>query len=730
MLLAFLSVSFTVGSIYWFQKLEEAKQKVSNLNEILERVSSKPSVVLSSDGQVLYSIASEYRNPVRFDDIPQVVIDATLAAEDKRFYEHSGVDAWALLRGIVVNARAGHLVQGGSTLTMQLAKRVYTSPARTFDRKIRDMALATQIESSLTKEQILELYLNQVFYGSGAYGVAAAADVYFGKNLDRLTTAEAALLARLVRRPSHENPFADLDKAISNRNVVLRVMRDEQMIDEATYEKAIRERVRLNRHRAMTIAGVKHAPYFVDWVMQQVEKQCSDVDLSTGGYQIVTTLDSRIQEMAEREVERAISRNRRIKVTTGAFMLMDREGRVLAMVGGADYNRNQYNVITQGRRQPGSTFKPFVYATAFEIGALSPTDTISNEPFYYQMADGSRRMVKNTNGKYGGHVTVTQALQYSINVPAVRTIDKVGPKKVIELAHNAFGFSTEMDPYLPLALGASSVCPMELAEAYSVFMLGGDRIDAYGVRSVTAPDGTTILQRQGALHRNVISNTTAEAIDEMLRMVATRGSGSRAGRVPNAHGKTGTTSDFKDAWFVGYTEQLLGVGWVGNERPTHSKNGAMWTYGSMGRVFGGTFVAPLWASIVGEAQKMLGEPKEAPKSSTSASKVDTKSEVEDAPTPDQMDDTGTEAPPSEDVAPAESPVEAPAPAEPIAPNPARGPKSARAERSRQSDEVIYVEVCADSGQRATIYCPERVRRPFRAGSEPKHTCPLHRPPGP
>lgn len=721
---AFFSVSFVAASVFWFRQLEVARQEIPRLPEIMARIATQPTEIVSADGVVLHTISAEYRRPASIEQIPQKVINATLAAEDKRFFEHDGIDELALMRILWVNLFTGRNPQGGSTITMQLAKRVYTSPERTIERKLRDMALATQIERSLTKEQILELYLNQVFFGSGAYGIVAAADVYFGKRLDQLTLAEAAMLARVVRRPSRENPFANLEQAIENRDVVLRIMLEERMITQEEHDQAVREPVKLAERRSPTAPGSRRAPYFVDWILAQVEERFPTIELSEGGYRVETTLDSRIQAVAEREVKRTVEANRRARrVTTAAFVLLDREGRVLAMVGGGDYDRNQFNVITQGRRQPGSTFKPLLYAICFELGVLRPDDRLSNEPFYYIMPDGSRRMVQNFDDRYGGSMSITSAMQWSVNTPAVRAIQMARPHNVVRMARQAFGVDTPMDPFLPLALGASEMNPLELAESYSVFQSGGDRVQAFGIRRVVGRDGVTLFEGRPVIRRGVIGSTAAEAVDEMLRVVVTSGTGRRANRVANARAKTGTTTALRDAWFAGYTDRFIAVGWVANEQLNRG-SGPKWTYGSMIRVAGGTFVAPFWSNIVMFAQEKLGEsPREHDRRHISGPGGEAleipEEDLAPGEDPNAMDGVAEEGvgelPPLEPAPEPPPPAFVPPVQEPPLPEP--------------GEEVVFVEICSDSGQLASIYCPERVRRPFRVGSEPRRPCPLHPPPG-
>lgn len=594
------------GGFRWMRELDFAATQLPKLPSIMESLRKEPSRIYSADGQLLYQISAENRQPVRYDEIPEVVIKATLAAEDKRFFDHRGVDFWAIGRTLFTNVREGRMAQGASTLTMQLAKRVYTGSEKTFERKLRDMALAVMIERELTKRQILELYLNQVFYGSGAYGIAAAADVYFGKELSQLSVAEAALLARLVRRPSDENPFADLDRAIANRNLVLATMLEERMIDRTTYESALSEAPKLRKDRPSTQGFlVKRAPYFVDYVLRQLHDEDVPLDVSKGGYRIETTLDTRLQADAEKAARDIVRRTR--GVTTAAFLLMDRDGRILAMVGGVDYERNQFNVVTQGLRQPGSSFKPFIYAAALEAGVLQPNSTLSNERFSWRDPySGKVWTPANSSGRYGGSASLRTAIANSMNMPAIRAIEKVGPATAVQVCQNAFGFTSKLDPVMPLVLGASAVTPLEMAQGYSVFMREGYRVRPFAIRRVVGPDGEVVKVQGPTLTARVLSSDTAEAMDGFLRAVVTSGTARLASPVANARGKTGTTNDHRDAWFIGYTDRFLGVGWIAKE-VRNSGSGPKWLYERMPGIYGGKVTVRMWTAVLTAAQKRLGE---------------------------------------------------------------------------------------------------------------------------
>ena len=720
----FLSIGGMAASYYAQQQLDWAATVVPELPSKMVMLASEPSVIVSQDGKVLESISTEFRRPVKLKDVPDVVKNATLAAEDKRFFGHQGVDYWAMGRAMVSTV-SGKRTEGASTITMQIAKRVFTNTEKSMERKVKDMALAIMIERELTKEQILELYLNQIYYGSGAHGISAAAEVYFGKDLDELTPSEAATLARCVRRPSEENPFVDEDKALKNRNVVLAIMHDEEFLNDSQYEKALNEPLKLKKANKED-KGNRHAPYFCDYVKAWLKDNMPDVDLRKGGYRIETTLNLALQKYAEGRVSNIVDRNRRLRITTSAFVLLDNEGRVLSMVGGPSYKKNQFNVITQGRRQPGSSFKPIVYATAFELGALNPGGSVSNEPFY-QGYGAARR--KTRGGGRGGSVSIRSAIANSINTPAMWAGKEAGVENVIQMSHQAFGIKTELAPVQTIALGADEVTPMEMAVAYSVFQSGGDRIEPFGVVKVIGGDGIPIRVNGPTVLRRQLSTTSAEGIDTCLRAVVTGGTGRAAGSVTNARGKTGTTSDNKDAWFCGYTDKFIGVGWVANE--TKDKNGRVRYMPMNDYVMGGHMVAPLWASIVGRAQKLMGEE---PRRMKGGTREYAPRDDEPAPAEENTDDpavapvvdeiTGDAAPeiPDEGVETGPDGGQPKVNPERVDPSPVGG-------NGDEGDHVTFVEICADTGMRASIYCPERVRKAFRPGSEPKSRCKTHKPSG-
>lgn len=721
------------GYVWWTKKLEEAQAKLPKLESYRSVLSSSPSQILSADSKpvVLWEIAAEKRLPVKYDNIPKRVIYATLAAEDKRFYDHGGIDTWSVLRALVTNAQAGAIRGGGSTITMQLAKRVYTDSKVTFKRKVDDAAMAIQIERHYSKNTILEMYLNQVYYGNQAYGIAKAADVYFGKKLEQLTWGQAAALARCVQRPSRVNPIADVDAATSARNDVLSVMRDEKMITDAEYRQAKAEDLgkQVVSQRSKSNSMTKKAPYFVDYILDEVSRRLPNIDLSQGGYRIQTTINYDMQKVAEREVKELVDDYR--SVQTGAFLLTDREGRIQAMVGGVDYDRNQFNFIANGKRQPGSSFKPFIYALAFDSGAIGPHTSLSNEPPDDIFDPVTRRkwVPKNSDGTVGGSMDVYNAFIFSKNLPAIDTLRLLGPRRFTQRAASAFGFVSEMPAVPSLALGTAEVTPLELAGAYSVFQNSGERRPAYGLVSVEGPDGQTIKSFVPDPQASGLRKTTLEFMDYLMRGVINEGTATRGRDVRNARGKTGTTNDNRDAWFCGYSDELLGIGWISGE--TKDSKGR-WSYPEMNStVFGGTVTIQMWRGIMRECQQMISEER-APKptysfwgQSSPNSPNRRRSRERDAE-PSAIEEPDVEPGPDGDITPVEPDPNVEDPSTTPASNPNRDrPRDRERERPTNTDEggaYETVYVCPDSGLLASSSCPEQRPMRYRRGDGPRRYC--------
>lgn len=693
--------------------------------------------IYSSDGVLLARLFKENREVVKISDIPETLKEATIAIEDKRFYQHQGFDPIGIVRAAYRNVRGGGFEQGGSTITQQLARNVYLTKTKTVSRKVQELALATAIERKYTKEQILEMYLNQIYYGSGAYGVESAARTYFGKSVGDLTLAESALIAGLPQRPSRYSPHTNMKAAVGRRNVVLRQMAEQELITQQEAEDAIAEEVNLVPRRGN--ARWK-APYFVTYVIQQVGSQYGEETLYQAGLRIYTTLDYRMQEAAEKAIRDGVRSNSSKGVGQGALISMDPEtGYVRAMVGGADFLKNQFNVVTQGRPQPGSTFKPIVYAAALENG-WSPRDTIVDEQVFYRGQSKGPWPV-NYDGKFHGRVTLTTALAFSYNVPAVKLARAIGVDEIIRYAR-AMGVHHELPRDLTIALGSASLSPMEMASVYCVFANGGDAVTPQAIRRITTADGAGIFTSTPARKR-AIRRQTASALDDMLQEVITRGTGRPVrGRVDNARGKTGTTNELKHAWFIGYTPELVAAVWLGNDTPK-----------PMRAVSGGGSCGPVWASFMQTAvplQKTYNRAIVPPNQQRQAVSED---ENKPEPRPERpqrvtlsiCDQSGLLAGPSCPATHQESferssapsvqcdihlPESTPAgepediPVEPT-PHPETAPSPRTGTPDPVSQQLVNVLVCTDSNLLANPNCPHVARKRLPADKAPTSVCGRH-----
>jgi penicillin-binding protein 1A len=552
---------------------------IDNLGETTRR----PSVtLLGDDGKVVATFGDLFGQPVKIKDLPPYLPEAVIATEDRRFYYHFGIDPIGLLRAAVANLRAGHVVQGGSTLTQQLAKNLFLTPDRTITRKIQEALLAVWLERRFTKNQILEIYLNRVYFGAGAYGVDAAAHRYFDKSARAVSLYEAAIIAGLLKAPSRFSPAHDEQAAAQRAITVLDAMKD------SGYITAPQEQAALAQEKQLAVAQrVKPSSrYFADWIYEQIPEYAGlgDRDLV-----IATTLDPRMQQAAETAVTATLDENgAKDNVGQGALVAMTPDGAIRAMVGGRSYTGSQFNRATQALRQPGSSFKSILYAAALEHG-LNP-----NQHFDDHRIRIGKWEPHNFENEYRGDVTVADALAFSINTVAAQVIERTGVKNVIDMARR-LGITTEMQHDASLALGTNEVTLLELTSAYASFASGGIGAWPYGIVGITDSAGKTIYRRDGSGPGRVLSPQVAGEMNQFLAGVIARGTG-RAARLDRpAAGKTGTTQDFRDALFVGYTAQLVAGVWFGNDDNAPMK-----------RITGGTLPAKTWHNFMMAA--MAGMP--------------------------------------------------------------------------------------------------------------------------
>jgi penicillin-binding protein 1A len=550
------------GVIYW------AFSDLPSVNAIEEYAPFESSKVYSSDGKVLAEYYYERRTFIPSYEIPDHVKKAFVAIEDARFYSHPGIDVIGILRAVFHDIKAGGMVQGGSTITQQLAKMLFLKPEKSLIRKMREVVLSLQIEKRYTKDEILGLYLNQAYFGSRAFGIEAAAQTYFGKSVPELTVGEAALLASLPKAPSLYSPFRNPGKSGQRRTVVLREMLKQRYINRDQYERAMREPIPASPHFRKY-----EAPYFVELLRRQLERKYGS-GIYTDGYKIYSTIDLRIQHAAEAALRagvKNIEKRCRPGVQAALVAVDSHTGHIKAMIGGFDFWENQFNRATQAMRQPGSAFKPFVYVTALENG-LTPEDEIEDAPITLGGSrPGQHWSPRNYDGTYHGDVSLETALAKSLNVATVRLAWNLGVRNVIETARR-LGIRSELRPYPSLALGASDVTLMEMVGAYSVFATGR-KMDLTPFDRIENRDGL-VIEENYPVFTEVLSEDVVNELKEMLGAVVMRGTASRARSlgVP-VFGKTGTTNDYTDAWFVGFDDNLVVGVWVGRDdhRPIGNK---------------------------------------------------------------------------------------------------------------------------------------------------------------
>ena len=637
--------------------------------------------IYSSDSVLLGTVYEENREVVPLKQVPRNLINATIAIEDTRFYQHVGVDFRGIARAVVENIRGGRLTQGGSTITQQLARNIYLTQRKTISRKLQEVVLAIKIERNYSKDQILELYLNQVYYGAGAYGVETAAKVYFGKSVRDLSLAECALLAGLPRAPSATSPYSNLNGARKRRNHVLDRLCELGYLTQNQCDEAKAEAIRLVGRRSI---GTRYrAPYFVNYVLKGLADKYDEELIYKGGLRIYTTLNYQMQEAAEQAVTKGVEANKRRKVSQAALVCLDpTNGYIKAMVGGVDYGKSQYNRAVQGGRPPGSSFKVFVYTAAIEAGH-DPDDTIENIPKTIRQA-GSEPYTPVNWDRYRPRrrLSMREAVAHSVNICAVRWSEQVGRYKVIQAAR-ALGIKSPLKPYPSIALGVFDVTPLEMAAAYAVFANEGLKAEPTAILRIENSEGG-FLEEAEPDPRPVLSKETAAAMDELLRGVVTRreGTGHTARAIPEARGKTGTTQNTWDVWFIGYVpKKLVTAVWAGNDESI-----------PMGRgVSGGGVCGPIWKDFMLKALDIR-------------KKWDEKA----SPKPSKEPETAKANKPKEPAHPAPTDRKPPG------------------EGDSNGASTVTVKICGQSLLLSTANCPSTYKETYISGFQPTEYCTMHR----
>lgn len=564
-------------------------RNLPDINRMADYQPSRSTRVFARDGSQLANLYTENRIWVPIAQIPVPVRNAFIATEDQHFYQHHGIDFGGILRAAVADWRHEQF-QGASTITQQLARRLFLNGEVSLSRKVQEALLAIEIERYYTKDEILERYLNIIYFGSGAYGIQAAAHTYFGTDVSHLTIGQAAMLAGLPAAPSDYSPFVNLDRAVERQHHVLDRMLASDFISQAQEEAELAKPLGLIHERPTGLQSYRY-PYFTTYVTHLLEAQFGSQATFEGGLQVYTTMDPAMQQDAQAAVDWGITQGKAegIGANEGALVaIRPSTGEILAMVGGAGpfSLNNQFNRAWQARRQPGSSFKAYVYTAAIDSG-MSPITTIDDSPISYPMGDGTRWAPQDDDHRFFGLITLRYALAQSRNVVAVKLADQLGIDKVIEYAKR-MGVKAPLEANLSLALGTSGIAPLDQAAGYATLADAGIHIDPTPIRIVRDSFGTPVLDNSYPQQSEVVSAGTAYVVTSMLQSVINEGTGYPNAQIGRpAAGKTGTTSDFRDAWFVGYTPDLVAAVWIGND-----------DYHRMNESYGGNIPARIWARFM------------------------------------------------------------------------------------------------------------------------------------
>ena len=583
---AFLVILFVLGTMAGI--VYSYSRNLPDISRMADFQPSRSTRIYARDGTLLATLYKQNRLWVPIAKIPKRVSDAFVANEDRNFYSHHGVDFYGIARAAVADYRHEQF-QGASTITQQLARALFLSNEVSISRKIQEALLAMEIERYYTKDEILERYLNLIYFGSGAYGIEAAAHEYFGTDVGRLTTAQAAMLAGLPAAPSDYSPYVSVDRARERQQHVLDRMVANGYLTQYQADAAARQPLGLIGERPTGLQSFRY-PYFTTYVNHVLDTTFGTPVVYEGGLTVDTTLDPHLQEIAQEAVDWGVqsAKNEGIGAHEAALVaIRPQTGEILAMVGGSGFSlHNQFNRAWQALRQPGSSFKAYVYTAAIDSG-MPPTAVVDDAPVSYPMGDGTQWRPMDDDFRFLGPITLRYALAQSRNIVAVKLAQEVGVDRVIEYAHR-MGIKAPLEANLSLALGSSVVSPLDQAAGYATLANQGIHIDPSVIRLVTDSLGTPVLDNRFPQETEVVSAGTAYVMTSMLESVIQEGTG-----YPNAEigrpaaGKTGTTSDFRDAWFVGFTPDLVAAVWLGND-----------DYTPMNESYGGNIPARTWARFM------------------------------------------------------------------------------------------------------------------------------------
>ena len=581
-LLLFIGAALAGSSLVYYLLLKELPS-IAALKDYRPSITTR---VYADNNELIDEFFLEDRKVIKYEEIPTIAIQAFVAAEDARFFQHQGFDMQSMSRAFFKNLEAGKIVQGGSTITQQVAKALYLSPERSYIRKIREALLAYKIDRYLTKEEILTLYLNHIYLGHGTYGIEAASQGYFGKSAHDLTLAEAALLAGLPKAPSSYSPYLHPDKAYQRQVYVLNRMVEDHYISTAERDRALAEKIRFRSVKPKD----KIAPYFIETVRRYIQEKYGGDVLYKEGIEVYTTLNIQMQKAAREAVERGLQElEEREKyeagTVQGALFAMDpKTGAIRAMVGGRDFGRSEFNRATQSKRQPGSAFKPLIYTAAFDKG-MTPSTVIVDAPIVYpdpSSPDGVWKP-RNFDEKFQGPTTLHNALVHSRNIVTIKILEDIGIDYATSYAAT-MGITSPLSRNLSLALGSSGVTLQELVRAYGVLANEGKRATPFFIKRIVDRTGHVFEETEPKIEQ-VIDPRIAFMTSYVMQDVVESGTGTRVKKLGRpVAGKTGTTDDTRDAWFMGFTPSLVAGVWVGFDQER-----------SLGRLeVGGRAAAPIW----------------------------------------------------------------------------------------------------------------------------------------
>ena len=544
------------------------------------KISRQPSITfLDKQGRIIASYGDIYGQSIQYSDLPKNLINAVIVTEDKRFFFHPGVDLKGIARAAYVNLKAQRIVQGGSTITQQLAKNLFLTPERSFTRKLHELILSFWLEMRFSKEQLLSIYLNRVYLGSGTYGVQAASEKYFNKKVEELNLYECALIASLLKAPSKYNPISNQKLSMERTAKVLENMRKNNLISKKKVDAA---KLSNKKYDKFTSAP-KSTRYFIDWLLPRVKSYLGEINEDLI---VRTTLDIKLQEIAENSVNTITSQYS--SAEQSALVALDLSGGVMAMVGGRDYGDTQFNRATQAQRQPGSAFKLFVYLAGLKEG-YGPKDEIIDSEINI-----NGWSPKNYKKEYLGEISLVDAFSKSINTVAVKLSENIGRENVIKMARS-LGISSPILNSPSLALGTSEVNLLELTAAYDVLANKGNGVLVHGIRSIENTSGKTLFIRKGNGPGKVLDSNLVGTMTKMMENTIEVGTGKNAKLDRPAAGKTGTSQSLRDAWFIGFTSDLVVGVWFGNDDDSPMKS-----------ITGGTAPAILWSDFMKKAH--LGKP--------------------------------------------------------------------------------------------------------------------------